>query len=68
MIASLGSYSLILEAFRTAPASYVVAVRQLSVLFAVLLSAVWLKERPGPRRVLGAAATVLGVLLIAVSD
>ena len=63
---SFVGYALILRAFETALASYVVAVRQSSVLFAVALSAVWLRERPSRPRVLGAAATVLGVALIAV--
>ena len=64
---SLGSYGLILEALRTASASYVVATRQSSVLFAVLLSIVWLREQPGRARVAGAVATVGGVALIALS-
>jgi drug/metabolite transporter (DMT)-like permease len=58
-------YGLILEAYRTAPASYVVAVRQLSVLFAVGIAVFFLGEKPGGRRVAGAAATVAGVALIA---
>jgi drug/metabolite transporter (DMT)-like permease len=62
---SLGSYGLILEAYRRAPASYVVAVRQASVLFAVAIGAFWLHERPGRARVVGALATVAGVALIA---
>jgi drug/metabolite transporter (DMT)-like permease len=65
LAASLGSYGLILEAYRTAPASYVVAVRQTSVLFAVGIAALFLAERPDRRRLLGAAATVAGVALIA---
>ena len=62
---SLVGYALILRALETAPVSYVVAVRQTSVLFVVLLGALWLGERPGRPRVLGALATVLGVALIA---
>jgi drug/metabolite transporter (DMT)-like permease len=61
---SLLSYSLILQAFQTAPASYVVAVRQLSVLFALLFAVAWLRERPDRRRIVGAVATVVGVALI----
>jgi len=61
---SLLSYSLILEAFQTAPASYVVAVRQVSVLFALLFAVVWLREGPDRRRIIGATATVAGVVLI----
>ena len=62
---SFVGYGLILAALATAPVSYVVAVRQTSVLFAVALSIVWLGERPGPLRIAGAAATVVGVGLIA---
>jgi len=64
-LVSFASYVLILDALRTAPVSYVVAVRQTSVLFAVLLGATWLGERPTRLRVLGAAATVAGVALVA---
>jgi drug/metabolite transporter (DMT)-like permease len=64
---SIGSYGLILEALRTAPASYVVAVRQASVLFVLALSVRRLGERPGASRALGALLTVLGVALIAVA-
>jgi drug/metabolite transporter (DMT)-like permease len=67
-IASLGlslfGYSLILEALRSAPASYVVAVRQTSVLFAVVLSALWLGEHPGRMRIAGALVIVMGVALV----
>jgi drug/metabolite transporter (DMT)-like permease len=42
-----------------------VAVRQTSVLFALLLGVLWLGERPGRARVMGASLTVLGVALIA---
>lgn len=58
-------YGLILKTLETAPASYVVAVRQTSVLFVLVLSVVRLRERPGRARVLGAVATVAGVGLIA---
>ena len=70
-IAALGlsmlGYSLILEAFRTTPASYVVAVRQSSVLFAVALSALWLRERPGAVRIAGALVIAVGVSLVGLS-
>ena len=64
-LVSLAGYTLVLEAFATAPASYVVAVRQTSVLFALLLGVLRLRERPGRLRILGALATVAGVALIA---
>lgn len=59
------SYALILQALQTAPVSYVVAVRQTSVLFAIVLGTAWLRERPGRLRLFGAAATFAGVALIA---
>jgi drug/metabolite transporter (DMT)-like permease len=61
---SLVGYGLILAAFESAPASYVVAVRQSSVLFAAWIGVALLGESPGRGRLLGAAATVVGVALI----
>jgi drug/metabolite transporter (DMT)-like permease len=63
--ASFLGYGLILKAFETAPASYVVAVRQTSVIFAILLGVSRLRERPGRPRVVGALLTAAGVALIA---
>ena len=57
-------YGLILKALETAPASYTVAVRQSSVLFVIVLGVLQLREN-GRTRILGAAATVVGVGLIA---
>ncbi len=65
-VGSLGSYWLILEALRSAPVSYVVAVRQISVLFALGIGLLWLGERPSRSRLLGIAGTVAGVLMIAI--
>lgn len=64
-LASLAGYGLVLEAYRTAPVSYVVAVRQTSVLFTAGIAILLLGERPSGRRLFGAAATVAGVALIA---
>jgi drug/metabolite transporter (DMT)-like permease len=61
---SLVGYGLILAAFEHAPASYVVAVRQSSVLFAAWIGVALLGERPDRGRLVGAAATVAGVGLI----
>jgi len=63
-VAAFVSYALILEALRTAAVSYVTAVRQTSVLFALVLGFVVLRERPGRVRALGALATVAGVIVI----
>lgn len=62
---SFASYGLILQALRTAPVSYVVATRQISVLFAVAIGAIRWRERPSRLRLIGALATVLGVALVA---
>ena len=59
------SYGLCLVAFETSDASYVVAVRQTSVLFAAILAVPLLGERIGPRRALGVLSTVIGVAMIA---
>jgi drug/metabolite transporter (DMT)-like permease len=62
------SYTLVLHAMQTAPISYITAARQSSVLFALLIAVVALRERPGRVRVLGGIANVVGVGLIALSD
>ncbi len=64
-VVSYLGYALVLAALETAPVSYVVAVRQTSVLFALALGMLWLHETPGRPRIWGALATVLGVALIA---
>lgn len=58
------SYSLILFAFTTQKVSFVVAVRQCSVIFAVLLGAYVLKESHVKLRFLAAGVMVVGVFLI----
>ena len=55
---NLTSYLLVLFAFRLSKAGYVVAARELSILFSALLGSLWLGEgRLGP--LLGAAVVVL---------
>jgi drug/metabolite transporter (DMT)-like permease len=66
-LVSVAGYGLALRALETAPISYVVAARQSSVLFALILSVLWLGERPGRPRVLGALLTFAGVAMIALS-
>jgi drug/metabolite transporter (DMT)-like permease len=64
-VVSYFGYALVLAALATAPVSYVVAVRQTSVLFALVMGMLWLRETPGRPRIWGAIATVAGVALIA---
>jgi drug/metabolite transporter (DMT)-like permease len=62
---SFSAYALVLAALSLAPAAAVAAVRETSILFAVALAAVVLRERVGPLRAAGAALMVVGVVLVA---
>jgi drug/metabolite transporter (DMT)-like permease len=64
-VLSVLGYGLILKAMETAPASYIVAVRQTSVMFAIVLGVMQLRETPGRTRIAGGLVTVVGVGLIA---
>lgn len=58
------AYLLVLEAMRQAPLSYVAPVREVSMLFGLLLGAHLLKERPDTARLTGCGLMVLGSLLL----
>jgi drug/metabolite transporter (DMT)-like permease len=59
------AYSLVLAALRLAPAAPVAAVRETSVVIAVVLAGLLLREPVGRGRLAGAALVVAGVLLLA---
>jgi drug/metabolite transporter (DMT)-like permease len=61
----VGAYGLTLAALQLGPASGVAAARETSILVATLLGALFLGERVGPLRALGAAAVVGGVAAVA---
>ena len=63
---TLAPYALALFALRIAPAAPVAAMRECSVLIAVALAAVFLRERVSPWHAAGATAVVGGVVLLAV--
>ncbi len=63
-VASLGSYGIALWAMTQAPVATVAALRETSVLFAVLLGAWFLKEAFTPRRVVGTLVIVAGVMAL----
>ena len=63
-MASLGSYGIALWAMTRAPVATVAALRETSVLFAVLLGAWFLKEAFTWRRAAGTAAIVAGVMAL----
>lgn len=64
--ASIGSYGIALWAMTQAPVATVAALRETSVLFAVLLGMWFLKERMTWRRALGVATIVAGVMALRV--
>jgi drug/metabolite transporter (DMT)-like permease len=63
-LCSMGTYLLILIAFRQANASYVVAARELSIAVAVVLGVAVLKEPLTLAKGLSTAAIVVGVVLV----
>jgi drug/metabolite transporter (DMT)-like permease len=65
-VASAATYLLVLLALRLASAPSVSAVRETSVVIAVVLARLFLQEPVGPRRLAGAAIVVAGVALLAV--
>ena len=66
-VASAATYLLVLLALRLASAPSVSAVRETSVVIAVVLSRLFLHEHVGPRRLFGAAVVVGGVALLAIA-
>lgn len=63
-LASLGSYGIALWAMTRAPVATVAALRETSVLFAMLLGAMFLKEAFTVQRAIGTAAIVAGVMAL----
>ncbi len=65
LVSAAMQYSLTFNGLRGVDASTAVLVIQLEVPFLILLGAVLLKEKPGPRRWLGIAIAFVGVAFIA---
>jgi drug/metabolite transporter (DMT)-like permease len=63
---TLAPYALVLYALRLAPAAPVAAVRETSVLFILVLAAAVLKEHISTWHAAGAAAVVVGIVLLTV--
>lgn len=63
-LASIGSYAIALWAMTVAPVALVAALRETSVLFAVILGAWLLKERWTRWRIFGALSIVTGVVAL----
>jgi len=64
-LGTMTSYSLILHVMLTEPVSYIVALRQASVLLAVLAGWLALKEPYGKNRLLVSVAMLVGFYLVA---
>ncbi|MGO4573192.1 EamA family transporter [Microvirga sp. 2TAF3] len=63
---SLASYWIAVWAFTKAPIALVAALRETSVLFAMLIAILFLKERAGPSRIFAACMIACGVVLMRV--
>jgi drug/metabolite transporter (DMT)-like permease len=59
------AYTLVLRAYAVTPLAYAGAVREVGVVIAALAGWLWLGERFGARRLIGAAAVFLGILVLA---
>jgi drug/metabolite transporter (DMT)-like permease len=63
----LFTYMMILFAFRLSKVSYVVATREVSIVFSALLGIFWLKEAHAPQKIAGSVLIGLGVVFIGLS-
>ena len=61
------TYLLVLFAYTMAPVGYAGAIREVSVVFAALAGWLWLDERFGSLRAIGATVIFAGILVIAVA-
>jgi uncharacterized membrane protein len=67
-VIGITGYSLILIAFTIDRVSYIVSLRQLSVVFAVLMGSFWLKEKHTAMRLTGAVIIFAGCFLITLAQ
>lgn len=63
-VLSSGGYAIALWAFARAPVASVAALRETSVLFGAVIAAVFLRERFGARRAVGAFLVAAGAILL----
>ena len=62
------TYLMILFAFRLSKVSYVVAAREVSIVFSAFLGIIWLKEKHASQKIAGAALIALGVVFIGLGN
>jgi uncharacterized membrane protein len=63
----LFTYLMILFAFRLSKVSYVVAAREVSIVFSAFLGIIWLKEKHASQKIAGATLIALGVVFMGLS-
>lgn len=63
----LFTYSMVLFAMRMSKVSYVVAVREVSIVFSAYYGIIWLGEQHGRQKIVGAILIALGVVSIGLS-
>jgi drug/metabolite transporter (DMT)-like permease len=63
----LGTYLMVLFAMQMTKVSYVVAVREVSIVFSALYGIFWLKEKHGGQKLIGACFITMGVVFIGLS-
>lgn len=63
-LAGSGGYLVVLWAYQNAPAPYVLALREISIVFATLLGVHYLGEKIYPRKFFGIALILAGIFLI----
>ena len=63
----LGTYLMVLFALRMSKVSYVAAVREVSIVFSALYGILWLQEKHGKQKLVGATLIALGVIFIGIS-
>ncbi len=61
------TYTMILFAMRMSPVSYVVAVRNVSILFSAFFGIQWLEEKHAAQKLAGAMLIMAGVIIIGLS-
>ena len=66
-LGSIITYLLILFAFRQGPASYIVAVREMSVVIGSVMGFVFLREQLTLRKIAGIIAITAGLVLIKIA-
>jgi len=66
-IVVLLTYMMVLFAFRISKVSYVVAVREVSIVLSAMYGLIWLKEKHVRQKLTGSLIIALGVILIGVS-